>query len=118
MENIMKLITASLQKKLEAGCKNEESGKKAIPVMKLFYPVGSATWIISSINEDGNMFGLCDLGQGSPEMGYVSLQELTEFKGHMGLGIERDRYWEPKKGSTLSDYAEKANEKGYIVDRI
>ena len=30
------------------------------------------------------------------EYGYVDLNELTSFKGQMGLGIERDRLFTPK----------------------
>ena len=30
------------------------------------------------------------------EYGYVSLDELFEFKGQFGLGIERDKFFKPK----------------------
>ena len=114
----MKLITKELMKKLEKGYEREEAGCYAIPVLKLFNPCGSQTWIISSISPEGIMFGLCDMGMGMPEMGYVSLQELEAFKGPMGIGIERDKYWSPKEGEKLKDYAEVANQKGYIVDYL
>lgn len=43
------------------------------PVVKLFTPNGSATWLITEGYEepDGDLrlFGLCDLGFGSPELG-------------------------------------------------
>ncbi|WP_426127674.1 DUF2958 domain-containing protein [Pararhizobium sp. PWRC1-1] len=43
------------------------------------------------------MFGLCDLGMGEPELGYVLLSELEEIKGPGGIPIERDLNWSPTK---------------------
>ena len=83
------------------------------PVVKYFYPAGSATWLISEIDDDGDgLFGLCDLGMGHPELGYVSLSELKAAKGPLGLGIERDLHWSADR--TLSEYADVAREVGYI----
>lgn len=51
------------------------------PVVKLFTPDGSATWLITEAYEepDGDLrlFGLCDLGFGSPELGYVMLSDTS-----------------------------------------
>lgn len=59
-------------------------------VVKLFNPSGVGTWYLSELNPDTNVaFGLCELHE--KEFGYVSLDELTEYKGMFGLGIERDR---------------------------
>ena len=44
---------------------------------------------------DVRMFGLVD-GH-VKELGYVSLNELMSVRGPMGLAIERDIYWSPKK---------------------
>ena len=52
-------------------------------------------------------------GQGSPELGNVSIFELAEFRGWADLPIERDLYFEANK--TLSAYAEEANLPGRIV---
>ena len=41
------------------------------------------------------MFGLVE-GH-VKELGYVSLNELMSVRGPMGLAIERDLYWSPKK---------------------
>jgi hypothetical protein len=50
-------------------------GTDHIPVAKLFSPDGAATWLISEADPDDpdRLFGLCDLGLGFPELGYVSL---------------------------------------------
>jgi Protein of unknown function (DUF2958) len=89
------------------------------PVLKLFNPVGAATWLLTELVEpedtedDTLLFGLCDLGFGSPELGYVSLSELREIRLFGGaLGIERDIHFNAKK--SLSEYAAKARELGRI----
>jgi hypothetical protein len=62
-----------------------------IPVLKLFNPAGPGTWLITEIGDDGDtLFGLCDLDMGFPELGSVSLAELTSVKLPLGLTIERD----------------------------
>jgi hypothetical protein len=61
------------------------------PVIKLFNPIGAATWLASELAEDGDaMFGLADLGFGCPEMGYFRLSELSAIRLPYGLFIERD----------------------------
>ena len=80
------------------------------PVVKLFNPMGAATWLLSEleVDEDGNeiAFGLCDLGMGSPELGYVSLAEIASVRLPLGLYIERDLHF--KAQAKLSVYIEAA----------
>lgn len=84
------------------------------PVVKFFNPCGAATWLITSLDADGDTaFGLCDLGMGEPELGSVSLRELQSIRGRLGLGIERD-YWFKAKGP-LSVYAAEARDLGRIA---
>jgi hypothetical protein len=85
------------------------------PVVKLFTPDANATWLISEVDPDDpdRLFGLCDLGLGSPELGYVSLSELKAARGPLGLSIECDRYFVADKA--LSAYAEEARNKGRIT---
>jgi hypothetical protein len=83
------------------------------PVLKIFNPAGAATWLLTEIDEDGDrLFGLCDLGMGSPELGYVSRAELLSVRGRFGLPLERDIWFKADK--PLSEYAAAANEKGRI----
>lgn len=85
------------------------------PVVKLFNPCGAATWLLSELDEDGDTaFGLCDLGQGTPEMGYVSLTELASIKLRFGLYIERDTSFEGK--APLTVYWQAARNKGRITE--
>ena len=84
------------------------------PVVKLFTPDGSATWLLTELEPGSDIaFGLCDLGLGFPELGCVSLRELESARGPLGLPIERDLHFAPK--GPLSEYTNKAREAGRIA---
>lgn len=85
------------------------------PVVKLFTPDAGATWLLTEIDPDDHdhAFGLCDLGLGMPELGWVSLSELASVRGRMGLPIERDLHFRAEK--RLSAYARDARLAGRIV---
>jgi hypothetical protein len=85
------------------------------PVVKLFTPDANATWLLteSDPDEPDRVFGLCDVGLGCPELGYVSLSELASLRGPLGLPVERDSYFVGKK--RISTYATQAHAKGRIV---
>lgn len=78
------------------------------PVVKLFTPWAGATWLLSECAPDGLAFGLCDLGHGTPELGYVSLDEVAALRGPGGLHVEMDLHFKPNM--TISGYAEQARE--------
>jgi hypothetical protein len=84
------------------------------PVVKLFCPWGGATWLLTELDptEPDHAFGLCDLGQGFPELGRVSLAELYALRGPGGLRVERDLHFEPSK--SLQAYADEAKRTGSI----
>lgn len=102
--------------KLLANGSPAETGKDHVPVVKLFTPDAQATWMLTEIvpDEPDIAFGLCDVGLGFPELGYVSLLELSEIRGRLELPIERDTNFEGKH--PLSIYAEAARFKGQITD--
>ena len=92
-----------------------------LPVVKYFDPCGAATWIITELMpaeaegvEPDILFGLCDLGFGCPELGYVRLSELRSVRGRLGLGIERDLYFRARY--PLSVCAHAAERRGRIVE--
>lgn len=82
------------------------------PACKLFLPWASGTWLLSEMDDDGLAFGLADLGMGTPELGYISLDEIWEVVGPGGLRVERDIHWRATKA--LSAYAAEARQLGYI----
>lgn len=109
-----KLLTKAIHDKLLKNGSLPDSKKQSLkPALKIFG--GSAcTWLITELDSDGDtMFGLCDLGQGYPELGYISLQELSEARFQFGLPAERDRWFEPSK--TLAEYADQARIEGRVV---
>lgn len=84
------------------------------PVLKLFNPVGAATWLVCEIESDGDtLFGLADLGFGCPELGSFSLAEMTGVRLPFGMSIERDILFEG--AFPISVYAEAARLAGSIT---
>jgi hypothetical protein len=68
---------------------------------------------LTELRLDDIAFGLCDLGLGMPELGFVSMHELRDLSGPLGLPIERDAHFDADK--PLSVYAAEARERGRIV---
>ncbi|MFC0808990.1 DUF2958 domain-containing protein [Ensifer sp. P24N7] len=83
------------------------------PVVKLWMPTGQAIWLVTEYDEEaGMLFGLCDLGQGAPALGYVSLEEIRSIVGPCGVHADRDCTFIASR--TLSEYAEDARRRGHI----
>jgi hypothetical protein len=60
--------------------------------------------LLTELNPDIDLaFGLCILGLGEPELGYVSLQELSAARGPLGLPLECDLHFAPTR--TIAAYA-------------
>ena len=108
----MKLITKAQRAKLMRNAKAQDGTKDFAPVVKLFTPWGGATWLLSELDEHGIAFGLCDLGLGSPELGYVAIDDIEAIRGPFGLRVERDRHCTLSK--TLVEYANEAQADGRI----
>lgn len=50
-----------------------------MPVVRLYVPHTNCQWLLTEIDQDLDVaFGLCDLGMGFPELGYISLYEIAE----------------------------------------
>ena len=90
-------------------------GPDHAPLLKLFNPIGAATWLASELYEDGDtLFGLADLGFGCPEMGTFSLTEIASVRLPYGLRIERDLYFRARFGLTV--YSDAARIAGRITE--
>ena len=113
----MNLISDELRAQLLANGRQSlaDEGFDPPPVVKLFTPDAGATWLLTEIDpdDDDHAFGLCDLGLGFPELGYVSLAELAIVRGCLGLPVERDLHFKADKA--ISAYAREARMSGRIV---
>jgi hypothetical protein len=100
----MKLITKEIEKKMPAiGMTDGKSTSEIMVHLKIFDPCGSWTWYATEYEpESGLCFGLVD-GH-VPELGYFNLKELAEVKGLLGIGMERDQWWD---STPLSEVMEK-----------
>jgi hypothetical protein len=116
----MTLFTTAQIEQLKANCQaqivqmdNELPDLDFKPVVKLFTPDAQCTRLLTELGNDDIAFGLCDLGMGTPEIGFVCRRELRDARGPLGLPLERDEHFDADK--TLSAYAELAREHGRIV---
>jgi hypothetical protein len=114
------LFTKSQHARLIANCQaqiaNNDAGHPDIdfkPVAKLFTPDAQCTWLLTELGNDDIVYGLCDLGLGCPEIGFVCTYELRELRGPLGLSVERDENFIAAK--TLSAYADEARARGRII---
>ena len=115
------VMLANWQRGVDLAAADRDGEHDPYPVVKLFNPVGAATWLLTELvpdslgdnGEPDTAFGLCDLGLGSPELGYVSLGELRDWEAFGGaLYIERDEHFTATK--PLSEYAADARRIGRI----
>lgn len=108
------LLTAALRRQLLLNGHKSRSQPDfdPVPIVKLFTPDGNTTWLLTELNPDNPdlAFGLCDLGLGSPELGYVSLAEIASIRGRLGLPVERDRWFSTT--DPLSIYIQRARQHG------
>ena len=96
MKLLTKEITEKAQKQYDKG--SDLDGQDI--VAKFFDPMGSWTWYLMNLAEDGDYaWGIVDGFE--VEMGSFSINELQRVKLKFGLGIERDLYFEPIKASEL-----------------
>jgi hypothetical protein len=94
----MILLTKELVNRIPKLYETEELAKKdKVAQAKLFLPGTACTWYVVEFDGLDTCFGLVDLGyEQDVEFGYFSLKELSETKSLYGLGVERDRYFEPR----------------------
>lgn len=91
------------------------NGNDHWPVVRLHIPGTNATWLISEVDPDDpdRVFGLCDLGLGSPELGFVSLSEMLALKDSLGISVERDATFVADR--SIAAYADAAAIAGHII---
>ena len=82
---------------------NQEGADDPLVIAKYFNPTGSGDWFATEYEpKDRIFFGYVSLTNeaGFNEWGNFSLDELAEFKGFGGLGIERDLHFKEQPIST------------------
>ena len=114
---LIAMLTPEVVQKLNANhheqlpLKGTRSERDFEPVCKVFLPWMGATWLLTELDDDGLAFGLADMG--SPELGYISIDEIWEVVGPGGLKAERDIHFKATK--PLSQYAKEARAAGRIT---
>jgi hypothetical protein len=96
------LLTKELEKRF-AKVGSQENEKDPIIIAKFFNPTGAGTWYATEYDPETRcFFGYVSIfGDWNDEWGTFSLDELQSFKGQLGLGIERDLYFQEKKASEV-----------------
>ena len=106
----MQLLTKDLRKTLPRIGESDADGE-AIARVKFFTPDSSWTWYASEFDGEDTFYGLVD--GIALEFGYFSLQELESVRGHLGLPIERDRFFTPRSLNELYDELESQREQPF-----
>ena len=95
----MKLLTKEIAEKATKQY-DKGSDMEQMIVAKFFNPVGSWTWYLMNMADNGDYcWGIVD--GNAVEMGSFSIKELEELQLPLGMKIERDLYFEPMKASEL-----------------
>lgn len=91
----MILLTPELREQLLANGRAPNTDH--LPVVKFFNPIGRGVWLASQLEDNGEiLFGLADLGFGTPEAGSFALSELADLRLPFDMGIERDILFETR----------------------
>ncbi len=93
----MKLLTKQILALLPPLYTNEsKKPEETLVPVKFFNPGGAGSWFVTELDPaTGEAFGYVT-GLAENELGYISMEELSAFRGRFGLGIERDIHWDPK----------------------
>ena len=95
MELLTKIIKEEAEKQFT---KADDMSQKV--VAKFFDPMGSWTWYL--MNKDPESDYCWGIVKGNAvEIGSFGLNELQEYTGHFGLGIERDTSFDPVEANTI-----------------
>jgi hypothetical protein len=110
----MRLVDPVILERLKQNNLNKDADH--MPVVRYFTPWSRASWLIVDIDvDDGDtMYGLCDLGVGEANLGYVLLSDLEDIVGPRDMRVERDVNWKPTR--RISDYARAAQVAKRVIE--
>lgn len=98
MKLLTKAIETQLRKQFPLGDDMDQ-----LVVAKFFDPCGSWSWYV--MNQDpGDPSYLWGIVKGfEVETGSINLEELSQLRGPLGLGIERDLHFKPRPARDVWD---------------
>ena len=98
----MKLLTKKLEERF-AKVGRQENVKDPLIITKYFNPTGAGTWFATEYYPKERLFfGYVSIfGDWNDEWGYFSMDELENYQGRFGLGIERDLYFKEQRASQV-----------------
>ena len=113
--DVADLLGAARLAALRANSKHcHQNGHDPQPVVHLYLPGSSHQWLLTEIHtEDDVAFGLCDLGAGFPELGYVDLREVLAAADSVNAELRCNLAF--RAIAPLSEYAEQARRAQRIV---
>ena len=98
----MKLLTKEIVKKAQKQYNESSDLESQKVVAKFFNPMGSWTWYLTELEEDKDYaYGIVDGHE--VEIGSFLISELESLQLPFGLGIERDKFWQPIKAKEVYD---------------
>ena len=102
----MKLLTKKKEERFKA-TGSQADVKDPVIIAKFFNPAGAGTWYATEYDPEARLFyGYVSIfGDHNDEWGPFSLEELEEFEGQFGLGIERDSFFTQQPISNLQPKA-------------
>ena len=94
----MELLPEEVRKQLPP-LYSQEHVEDPMVICKFFHPLSHWTWYAYEFDGQDLFFGL--VYGFETEFGYFSLSELEQARGPLGLPIERDVHFQPKKLSEV-----------------
>ena len=113
--DVADLLGAARLAALRANSKHcHKQGHDPQPVVHLYLPGSNHQWLLTELHtHDDVAFGLCDLGAGFPELGYVDLREVLAAAASVNAELRCNLAFRPV--APLSEYAEQARRAQRIV---
>lgn len=98
----MKLMTKTLEQRF-AQVGSQEDEKDPLVITRFFNPTGAGTWYATEFDPATRIFfGYVSIfGDWNDEWGSFSLDELEDYRGQFGLGIERDLHFQEARASLV-----------------
>lgn len=98
----MRLMTKQLERRF-AVVGDQSDLEDPVVIAKFFNPCGAGTWYATEYDPKAKVFfGYVSIfGDWNDEWGSFSLEELEAYRGPLGLGVERDLFFDEKPFSQV-----------------